>query len=175
MCSNASPGGCVLIVDDSDVFRDSMRWQLNQIGCEALVSASYGHALELLKENSNISVVVLDHLTISGDMASVVRDFKAARSNVLIVGNSGGDRKAEFASVGVDQYLQKPWRAAELLAFARRKLGNCVECGIELPLRHPGPNEIGRSWTCAFCGARYNAIMDESAPSGTHSNVSPVD
>lgn len=171
--ANTSPR--VLIVDDDGLFREVMARRLTQAGQATVVAPSYEEGLRLLERFSSIGVVILDHAPTKDGMTRVVELIRAVRPTIQVVGNSGSDRRAEFAAAGVTSYLQKPWRVEDLLELLRRPIGNCGECGLPLPLRQPYPNEAGQSWCCAFCGARYHAVADEKADPDIRGNALPVD
>lgn len=160
---DASPDH-VLIVDDDPCFRDVVLAQLHQAGYTAHAAANYEDGLKLASDDEQIRLVILDHPSVGSRVDGIVGALRRARPNAMIVGNSGSDRRGEFAMAGVVDYLQKPWRLADLMSLLRRPLDACVCCGRPLPLRRPGLGEIGSSWVCVSCGARYRAVLDEAAP-----------
>ncbi len=150
--------GSVLVVDDDVMFRDGVAARLRDAGWAALVAPDYEEGLKRFAENQDVRVVILDHPTIGCDASAIVKALKRCRPEATIIGNSGADRRSEFAAAGVDDYLQKPWRIADLMSVLRLPLGACVECGLPLPLRMAGPDETAQHWVCASCGARYQGI-----------------
>jgi CheY-like chemotaxis protein len=156
--------GRVLIVDDDDGFRGALVKQIQSAGGAAAGAESYEEALGLVERHPEIRVVILDHPTVGSDVGLIVEALRRLRPELAIVGNSGADRRAEFADAGVTRYLQKPWRLADLVALLSGRYESCVGCGSPLPLRRPGPGENGCSWICVSCGARYRAVFDETAP-----------
>ena len=167
--------GHILIVDDDKLFRVGITSLLEQRGYSTHTADSYEAGLQIFENKANIDIVLLDHTTVSDDVHELVQSLRAIRPKTLIIGNSGADRRAEFTVAGVANYLQKPWRINDLLAITHRAIGACSECGLPLPLRLPRPNEIGDSWSCAFCGSRYHAILDETASAEIRSNALSVD
>ncbi len=167
--------GTVLVVDDDAVFRGAVVEQLKRVGIAVRAVESYESGLEAAQGDPSVRVVLLDHPTVGARVDLMVDALRAIRPDALIIGNSGADRRLEFAAAGVAQYLQKPWRMPEFLSLLRRRIGVCVECGRPLPLRLPGPDETGQRWVCATCGARYCALLDEEAPRYQHRYVLWVD
>ena len=67
--------------------------------------------------------------------------------------------------------MLKPWRVEDLINVLTGHIGNCIECGLPLPLRRPQPDDEAQSWVCAECGARYYAVRDEGFPVEIQRNV----
>jgi CheY-like chemotaxis protein len=57
--AGARPGACVLIVDDEELIRDSLREVVEMTGCSAVCAANGADALKLLAE-TNACLVILD-------------------------------------------------------------------------------------------------------------------
>ncbi len=64
--------------------------------------------------------------------------------------------------------------AGELSGDGTGRIGNCVSCGLLLPLRLAGPGEEDTNWACSGCGAQYGAVLDRSAPQELFHNVRPA-
>jgi hypothetical protein len=65
-------------------------------------------------------------------------------------------------------------RAGELSTRWPRHIDSCAACGRALPLRLPHAGETATLWVCTGCGARYDAVLDRSAPEETTRNVRPA-
>jgi CheY-like chemotaxis protein len=152
-----------LVVDDDDVYSDAIALQLEQAGCVCHNASSYEDAVRELRRKSAIKVVILDHAAVSARIDKVVESLRAIRPSLMIVGNSGAERRSDFASAGVSRYLQKPWRVEQLVSLVSERISSCGGCGLPLPLRRPREGEVGGHWACAFCGSRYSALRDEDA------------
>ncbi len=163
----------VLVVDDDAMFRKVLCAQLEQVGCHVVAADSYDQALELFHRDPRISLVILDHPTVGAGLREMVARLRHIRQTVTIVGNSGLDRREEFAAAGVDKYLDKPWRLPDLVNVLEDGLIRCVECGRRLPLRHPRPGEPAGNWVCVSCGARYRARLHEAAPADLRPYAAP--
>lgn len=164
MTTRALNGMHLLIIDDDDDFRRVVVTQLRTAGCAASTASTYEEGIQILERDASINAVLLDHPTVSSRVVGVVDTVRRVRPGAAIVGNSGSDRRHEFALAGVSRYLQKPWRLDDLARALSKRVEACVTCGRPLPLRLPVPGEQGESWVCASCGARYHALLDESAP-----------
>jgi CheY-like chemotaxis protein len=165
----------VLIIDDDESFRDAVAGQFKRSGWSVHAAETYEDGLQVFQLNQEIGLVIIDHATVGADVGGVVHLLRAVRPNTFIVGNSGEDRRAEFAEAGVNEYLQKPWRVPDLLGTLDRRIASCVECGMPLPLRRPAPGESGSSWACAYCGSRYRAVLEQGSPPEFRSNALRVD
>ena len=171
MTAQGSDEAKVLVVDDDELFRTIVTKRLEHAGLGAVSVESYDRALAVLENTPNIEVLLLDHPSVGSDVGAIVNSVRKICSDMIIVGNSGADRRSEFAAAGVSRYLQKPWRVEDLLAVVREKIIACVECCLPLPLLRPRTGEAGEGWVCAFCGCRYNAILDHTAAPEMRSHV----
>lgn len=161
----------VLIVDDDAAFRDVVAAQLRQAGCATKTAKTYEEGLRLFTQDEAIKLVILDHPNVGAGVSGVVGAMRQVRPGTTIVGNSGSDRRAEFAAAGVEHFLLKPWRITDLYGLLNRRIEFCVDCDWPLPLLRPRPDEPAQSWICATCGARYRAVLDPSAPPDLRRNV----
>lgn len=50
-------------------------------------------------------------------------------------------------------------------------LSNCIVCGLALPLRLPGPGEVGEEWVCNGCTAEFTAIFVHDCSHELRANV----
>jgi len=106
----------LLLVDDSASVRDSFVAQLAHRGCPARAAGRHADALDLFRTDPRIRVVVLDWAMPGEDLRATVARLREIRPEVRLVGTSGEDRSAEFAELGIDEFLQKPWTVAGELA-----------------------------------------------------------
>lgn len=130
--------GRFLIIDDDAALRETVVAQLRCAHCDTIAVETWEEGLAAFRRDPAINVVLLDHPTVSNGIESIVATLWAIRPGTTIVGNSGFDRRADFAVAGVTRYLQKPWRLADLFAL--------------LPA------------TALTCGARCYAVPDDTAP-----------
>jgi hypothetical protein len=94
---------------------------------------------------------------------------------MTVIASGQAQVSARFEEFGVQHVLPRPWRIEDLVNMLTGRIGCCVECGLQLPLREPRPGEEASSWECAYCGSRYRAVMDEDFPPDMRQNVRPVE
>jgi CheY-like chemotaxis protein len=167
--------GRVLIVDDEELTRHVAVTMLEAAGGICHAAESRTEALRLFKLDSDIQVVLADYEMPDGRLADMIRRMRTSRPETIVIGISGLDRREEFAELGVTQFLPKPWRIDDLINLLTNRIGNCVECGLPIPLRRPQPGEEPLSWACCGCGCRYAALLDDSFSADIKRNVQRVE
>lgn len=163
--------GHALIVDDDAAVCEALASQLTALGCRVHTVSTYAQAIELVQRTPQIEVAVLDHGAVAGDLSPAILELRRLRPAIVVVGSSGRQAAPEFAAAGVHRFLFKPWQAADLVARLPRRIGECVDCRLPLPLRRLDESETGESWVCCGCGARYRGIMDEEFPDDVRRHV----
>ena len=163
--------GDVLIVDDEPAVCRAHASQLERAGCKCQTAQSYDEALSVFYSQRTVKYVITDHGVHGDNTEKFVALLRARRPGVVVVGSSGNDCRAELAQFGVERFLQKPWRVEELIELLSTGIGNCATCNTPLPLRRTFPGEVGESWVCAFCGARYKAVIDTDSPAAILRNA----
>jgi CheY-like chemotaxis protein len=157
--------GHVLVVDDEEIVRRAVVNQLDRAGCICHAAENAQTALRLIERDDEISVAVLDYSMPGQTLGRLIERLRAIRAGLVLVGNSGLDRRREFAEFGVHRFLSKPWRAADLINLVIGRIAHCADCGLAMALRYPHPGERGQTWACRGCGCRYEALLDrESSP-----------
>ena len=137
----------LLVVDDDDRIRDLLREFLARAGFRVTAAADAAAAWRLI-ETLDFDLMVLDVMMPGEDGLSFARRLRArtdqpGRTPILMLTARGesGDR-IEGLTVGVDDYLAKPFEPRELLLR------------IEAILRRAGPRDTGPSslslGDCAF-------------------------
>ena len=159
-----------LIIDDDEHFRGFVVGQLRARGCECRAAASYEEAIQIARTWAP-KYALLDHIGVAANIAAVSDQIRTAAPEIKLIGNSGSDRRAEFADAGVADYLQKPWPLDDLFHLISGRIQVCVDCGLELPLKRPQSGQQGQTWVCAGCGSRYLAILDPQATQDLRLNV----
>ncbi len=155
--------GRVVIVDREAATRKWLVSMIENVGGGGYAVETAEQALRLLRNDDGLQFAVLDHDTLDAGLGRAIERIRSCRPDVTIVGNSPGDHRDAFARLGVPLFLQRPWRADDLINLLTGKIGNCVGCGIPLPLRRPRQGEQPCPWTCCNCGAVYSAVLDEDA------------
>ncbi|MFN5855855.1 MAG: response regulator transcription factor [Pseudanabaenaceae cyanobacterium] len=126
--------GCILVVEDEFVIRDTMALTLKEEGYEVLVAEDGQSALNLAKRVQNLDLIIMDVMlpAINGlDLCRVLR-HEGNRVPVLMVSARGNESdRIVGLEVGADDYLCKPFGMRELVARCRALLRRS---------RQPSPN-----------------------------------
>ncbi|HEX9393299.1 MAG TPA: response regulator, partial [Gemmatimonadales bacterium] len=119
-------GATVLIVDDEEIVRSSLRRALTRFGYRVLEAADGPSALAAVQSAAPpVELVVLD-LVLPGGGAGIFELLKAVRPELKILISSGYTPDSEAArglAARVDGFLQKPFELPELRAAVARALG----------------------------------------------------
>ncbi len=118
----------VLVVDDDQAVRESLRRSLEFNGYEVAMAADGAQALAGVG-TSNPDVVIMDVMMPKLDGIEATKALRAAGNDVpilvLTARDAVGDR-VEGLDAGADDYLTKPFALAELLARLRALLRRVV-------------------------------------------------
>ncbi|MGE0712305.1 MAG: response regulator [Planctomycetota bacterium] len=109
--------GRVLVVDDNDLARRFGSMLLESVGATVYTAPTHGYALRLLEEDPGIALAILDFEMPDGDVGALIEAMRRARPDLVLVGNSGGERARDFEDRGVTRYLAKPWLLGDLVAL----------------------------------------------------------
>ncbi|MFQ5805781.1 MAG: response regulator [Phycisphaerae bacterium] len=167
--------GRALIVDADDMVRRIVAAQIEQAGGICHTADTLGNALQTFRRDADIDVVILDYDLAVENLRDFVRQIRAIRPDVRIVGTSGSEGSTDFEDMSVEQFLLKPWTIRDLINLLTGRIGSCVECGLPLPLRKPIPGETPGHWVCAGCGGRYSAVFDNNSPADVIRNARPAE
>ena len=77
--------------------------------------------MRLLEHDEGIRSVVLDFEIPGVEIGSLVERIRRLRPEIDILGNSAFECGEEFAKLGVDRFVRKPWRAADLVALLQAR------------------------------------------------------
>lgn len=120
-------GATVLIVDDEEIIRSSLRRALTRFGYHVLEAADGPTALAALQRaNPPVDLVVLD-LVLPGGGAGIFELLKAVRPELKFLISSGYTPDNEAAlglAPRVEGFLQKPYELPELRTAVARALGH---------------------------------------------------
>jgi PAS domain S-box-containing protein len=129
--SPASPsewrgGGTILVVDDEEIVRDVTRLALEDAGFTVVGAAEGEEAIRVVKEDGgDLALVILD-LTMPGlsgeEVFFEIHRLRPGLPVVLCSGYSEQEAAAHLAGEGLAGFLQKPFRATELLAKVQQVL-----------------------------------------------------
>ena len=116
--------GTVLLVDDESVVLDTTSEMLREIGYSVLTVSSGAAAVELFRRRgSEIDAVVLDLSMPGMDGRACFMELRGIDAEIPVVLASGFSRDGrvqELLDLGVNEYLQKPYRLNDLASTLRK-------------------------------------------------------
>ena len=107
----------VLLVDDDPDIVDSMKALLESSGYEVL-TASDGNAGLAVAEQEQPDLIVLDMMLPKRSGFLVLEKLKRSQGSppiIMITGNEGVRHQTYAETLGVDEYMRKPFRMERLL------------------------------------------------------------
>ena len=110
----------ILVVDDEEVLRLSYSAYLSVVDWTCHTAVTYDEALRILQSTPDIGFVLLDYDVGGHTPDEIVDKLRGGRPDLQIVGNSGQDRRREFAALGISRFLAKPCEVSDL----RKALGS---------------------------------------------------
>ncbi len=138
-------GLSVLVVDDLEINRRVLREQLTGWGCRVELAGSAPEALVRLRERAGsedrVRVALLDHDMPGEDGEALARAISAdpaLAGTVLVMLSSACDRvdRTRLRSAGIERYLVKPVRTAQLQSALREAIGGAaVSAPAKVPAR----------------------------------------
>ena len=114
----------ILYVEDDTDTREMVSFMLTHQGYEVTTASSSGEAIRLAREGS-YSLYILDHTLPDGSGLSLSQELRALNSDAPILLCSGWSPEKYMSAApdnGAQDYLTKPFTAAELLAKVSRLL-----------------------------------------------------
>jgi DNA-binding response OmpR family regulator len=120
-------GKSILVVDDDPEILTAIKTALEDTGA-AIKTASDGNNAVMIAETGNPDLVVLDALLPKRSGFLVLEKLKAKKPRgakpyvIMITANEGKRHRAWAESLGVDDYLNKPFPMERLLASAEKLL-----------------------------------------------------
>jgi CheY-like chemotaxis protein len=114
---------CILVVDDDDLVRDTLVELLKDHGCGARGAANGFVALEVLLTTDNVCLIILDLVMPLMD-GNAFREEQLKRAELrdipVVLMSAYGNLRNHQKAMQVDEYLQKPCQAAEVLDVVNR-------------------------------------------------------
>lgn len=120
-------GKTVLLVDDDRDILTTMKAALAELGPEIVTAVNGDEALVQAGEHSP-DLVVLDMMLPKRSGFLVMEKLKRGRKPtdpprvIMVTGNQGARHKVYAKSLGVDEYLNKPFRMEKLVEAVKRLL-----------------------------------------------------
>ena len=128
LMADAQPKKTILLVDDDRDILTAMKTALGDLGANIL-TASDGNEAITAAEGGKPDLVVLDMMLPKRSGFLVMEKLKRGKKKsdppriIMITGNQGIRHKSYAESLGVDLYLQKPFRMEKLVETAKKLLG----------------------------------------------------
>jgi len=125
-------GKTILLVDDDPEIRQSIEAALEPSGAQLLIADNGNAAVELTLEKSP-DLVILDMMLPKRSGFLVLEKIKRGKNKgekplvVMITANPGQRHKAYARTLGVDDYLLKPFHMDRLVEVVNRLLGGQEE------------------------------------------------
>ncbi len=119
-------GKRILLVDDDREIIESMRFALTAAGYEIFVARDGNQGLALA-ERENPDLVILDMMMPKRSGFLVLEKLRRTRPVpvriIMVTANEGSRHKAYAETLGVDDYIRKPFAMDRLLDSVNRLLG----------------------------------------------------
>lgn len=118
----------ILLVDDDKDILAAMQMALAELGAK-LLAATDGNDAVTQAEGKNPDLVVLDMMLPKRSGFLVLEKLKRGKKKtdaprvIMITGNQGSRHKTYAESLGVDVYLNKPFRMEKLVEAVKKLLG----------------------------------------------------
>ncbi|HOW69946.1 MAG TPA: response regulator [Phycisphaerae bacterium] len=113
-------GGRALIVDREPLVRRMFVTAFEHLGCTCHAAATAQEALQLYLADDGISVTILDYDVAGEGTAQWLQTQRGIRPCTLI-GTSAVERGAEFAALGVEHFLPKPFTVGDVVEMLTRQ------------------------------------------------------
>ena len=159
----------VLVVDDSMVFRNSMKNMLQNLFLQVITVAHGEEALGMLKTHPDISLVITDYNmpVMNGlELTHEIRKEhnKSALCIIAISSNNEEDINAQFLKHGANDYINKPFSKEEFSC----RINNSIEALENLNIVS---NHINRDYLTGLYNKKYffsnmNSYEDEIQVNG---------
>ena len=117
----------ILIIDDDDSLRDSLRRTLHKEGYTIMEASEGGRGLKLL-ERSSVDLILLDMFMPEKDGLETIGELRRAHPGITIIAMSGGGFRGTVdvlhvaKKLGVRRTLAKPFTWEQLLDALREEL-----------------------------------------------------
>lgn len=114
----------ILIVDDEKLIRDVIREYLLLEGYRVLEASNGKDAIEMMKMNKNIDLIIMDIMMPKLDGFSAIKEIKTFSDVAVIMLSARGEEydKLSGFDLGIDDYVTKPFSPKELVARVKAVL-----------------------------------------------------
>jgi DNA-binding response OmpR family regulator len=127
MASKQAPGGRILVVEDEASISEPFAEALRRAGFEPLLTRTAAGALELA-EQAEPDLVMLDLALPDGDGRDVCRELRRRSDVPIVMLTARGTEMDKIVGLelGADDYVVKPFSAAEVISRIRAVLRRSV-------------------------------------------------
>lgn len=167
--------GRVVVINPDPLHRRWFVSLLEGVGAGCYAVETVDEALRLLTNDEGLFFIVLDLDTPGLNPAEAIQSLRASRGDTVVIGATENLPEGDKLPFGLQHILPGLWRVDDLIKTLTGRIGNCVECGLPLPLRKPQTDEPPAHWECCNCGARYAAVFDDDFPPDVLRNVRPAE
>ena len=115
--------GTVLLVDDEETVRGIGAEMLRELGFTVITADDGREGVEQLKNNPDISIVILDLTMPHMDGEQCFRELKKLRSDIKVIMSSGFNEQEvteKFLGKGLAGFIQKPYKLSVLKEAIRK-------------------------------------------------------
>ena len=108
----------LLIVDDEILIREVIKEYANVEGYETTEAKNGEEAIEIIKKDSNFDLIIMDIMMPKLDGFSASKEIKKIKNIPIIMLSARGEEydKLSGFSLGIDDYITKPFSPKELIA-----------------------------------------------------------
>jgi two-component system, OmpR family, phosphate regulon response regulator PhoB len=114
--------GCILVVEDETIIRDTIALALREEGYEVLIAEDGQNALMAIEKHDHVDLVILDIMLpyINGlDFCRALRHEGNSVPILMLSAKGSESDRIVGLEVGADDYLTKPFGMRELVARSR--------------------------------------------------------
>jgi len=168
----------ILVVDDSMVFRKSMKSMLENLFYNVITVAHGEEALSMISTHPEISLVITDYNMPVMNGLELTKEIrkKHDRSDVCIIAissNSDDEVNAMFLKKGANDYITKPFSKEEFSC----RINNSIEAleNIQLITNHANRDFLTGLYNRRYFFDNANKYMQETQESGENFTIAMID
>lgn len=118
----------ILIVDDEDMIRDSIRDILLALGYNTITAEGGQNAIEILQKNPGIDLAIVDYVMPKMNGIETIKGLREINPGIKILLSSGYAERERLKNTnsGIDGFLFKPYHISDLSKKIKELLGKEV-------------------------------------------------
>lgn len=125
----------VLIVDDDEMLRKTLKTGLERLGFCALTADCADVAQQIL-DKINVDVIVLDRMMVGMDGLTFLKHLRTSGNNtptIMLTAMSGAENTIDGLSCGADDYMSKPFQFQELVLRINNITKHMISSAQQMP------------------------------------------